>query len=150
MAIPCESRFTLSILVVDDDEVTANSLATLLAMKGYASRPALSAQEALLATAADTPDVVMLDLMMPGMDGWELAQRLRDQATVKQPLLVAVTDCYTDADRWRSADSGIDLVLVKPVDPAILMGFLNRFTRALAPGRSAFSPRARFTRSEIE
>jgi two-component system OmpR family response regulator len=125
--------FTLSVLVVDDVEDTANSLATLLALKGYASRPAVSAQEALLAAAADQPDVVILDLKMPGMDGWELARRLRDQATGKQPLLVAVSGCWTEEDRLRSADAGIDLHLVKPVEPAVLVGLLKRFTRTLAP-----------------
>jgi DNA-binding response OmpR family regulator len=130
-----DSDFPLSVLVVDDNEDTANSLATLLAMKGYSARPAASAAEALLAAAADPPDVVILDLKMPGMDGWELAQRLRDQATEKQPLLVAVTGCDSERDRYQSADVGIDLHLAKPVEPGVIVGVLKRFARVLAPAQ---------------
>jgi CheY-like chemotaxis protein len=68
------------------------------------------------------------------MDGWELARRLRESAVIKRPLLVAVTAAATDADRKKSDEAGVDLHLVKPVDPAALVGLVRRFGRVVAPG----------------
>src|SRR4051812_818236 len=116
----------LSVLVVEDLDDTAKSLAELLTLAGHAVRVALSGPEALRAAADATPDVVLLDIGLPGMDGWEVAQRLRGRASGKQPLVVAVTGYGTADDRWRSADAGIDLHLVKPVDPVALTRLLAR------------------------
>ena len=121
----------LSILVVDDDPDTADSLTDLLALHGFGAQSALCGADALQLAAADPPDVVFLDLRMPGMDGWELARQLTNLA--KPPILVAITGCETEDDRRRSNLVGIDLHLVKPVEPAVLVGMLRRFARALAP-----------------
>src|SRR5262249_18746503 len=85
--------------------------------------------------AAEVPDVVLLDLRMPGLNGCEVAKRIRARCagSGKQPLLVAVTGCGTDADRIRTSESGFDLHMVKPVDPAVLVGVMERFRRLLAP-----------------
>ncbi|HEX4611125.1 MAG TPA: response regulator [Urbifossiella sp.] len=119
----------LSVLVVDDLPDAAESVAEVLSLYGFSTRVACGGSPALELAAADPPDVVLLDLLMPGMDGWELARRLKAQARVKRPLLVAVSGCGGDADRRRSAESGIDLHLVKPADPAALVGLLRRFER---------------------
>jgi DNA-binding response OmpR family regulator len=124
---------SLSVLVVDDLEDTANTTAAVLAMSGHAVRTAYSGEEAVRAADADPPDVVLFDIGMPGMDGWELARRLREAAVVKRPLLVAVTAAATDADRKKSDEAGVDLHLVKPVDPAALVGLVRRFGRVVAP-----------------
>jgi len=123
----------LSILVVDDDTDGADSLATLLQIYGYRVTVARTGAEALELAAADPPDVALLDVLMPGLDGWEVARWLREQSCGRRPLLVAVTGCGSDADRRRSAEAGMDLHLVKPVEPAVLAGVLEGFRRILTP-----------------
>ncbi len=122
----------LSVLVIDDYPDLADSLAEFLTVCGFTARSARSGQEALDLAAAERPDVVLLDLSMPEMNGWELAHRLANE--VKPPILVAITGCGTDDDRRRSILAGIDLHLVKPVEPAILVGMLRRFARTLTSG----------------
>jgi CheY-like chemotaxis protein len=77
--------------------------------------------------------VAILDLLMPGMNGWELARKLRDQAAGKRPFLIAMTGCATEENRRRSREAGIDLHLLKPTDPALVVGVLERFARLVAP-----------------
>jgi CheY-like chemotaxis protein len=76
--------------------------------------------------------VVLLDPRMPGVDGCELARRLAAEADGKPPLVVALTGCEAPADRARAAASGVHLYLVKPVEPAVLIGMMRRFQEALA------------------
>jgi len=121
----------LSVLVVDDDADTADSLADLLALHGYAARAATCGADALALAAADPPDVLVLDIRMPGMDGWELARRFAGAR--KPPLVVAVSGCGTDADRQRSGEAGVHLHLVKPVEPAVVLGILRRFAEVVSP-----------------
>ena len=118
---------TLTVLVVDDEPDTADSTAELLALNGFAVTAAYGGKAALRAVAGDLPDVVLLDLRMPGMDGHELAGRLAGRG----PLLVAVTGCCGEEDRRMSEAAGIDLHLVKPVDPAVLVGLLGRYRQEL-------------------
>jgi two-component system, OmpR family, response regulator len=115
---------TLFVLIVEDLEDGAQSTADLLTLCGHRVRVAYCGTDALRAAAEDMPDVVLLDIGLPGMDGWEVAKRMRDQADGKQPFIVAVTGYGTDGDKWKSADSGIDQHLVKPADPAALTGML--------------------------
>lgn len=123
----------LSVLVIDDSPDTVESLSELLAIAGCTVRGALGGEEGLRLAADEPPDVVLLDIMMPGMDGCEVARRLVSRAAGKPPLLVAVTGCATDRDRARTTAAGFDLHLVKPVDPALLLGLLRRFRGALDP-----------------
>jgi CheY-like chemotaxis protein len=122
------------VLVVDDSVDAADSLAELLRHYGHTVRVAHNGESALRNVAAEVPDVVFLDILMPGPDGCAVAQHIRAYcAGGKQPLIVAVTGCGTEADRLRSAGAGFDLHLVKPVDPAVLVGLTERFRRLLAP-----------------
>jgi CheY-like chemotaxis protein len=134
-----DSKLTpLSVLVVEDHEDGAISLEMLLHLFGCRVTIARTGNAALEAAAADPPDVVLLDLLLPDLDGWEVARRLREQFAVedKRPLLVAVTGCGEERDYSRSADVGIDLHLLKPVESGVLIGVLRRFADALAPGVS--------------
>ena len=122
----------LSVLVVDDHADAAASLADLTGLCGCRARVAGGGPAALVAAAADPPDVILLDLGMPGMDGWEVARRVRHAAPARQPVIVAVTGYGGDGDRHRSADAGIDLHLVKPVAPAALIHLLAQIRGVLA------------------
>jgi DNA-binding response OmpR family regulator len=127
---------SLSILVVEDHQDAADSTADLLQSHGHRVRVSGTAGTALELAADDPPDVVLLDIGLPDMDGWQVARWLSEQAggTGKRALLIAVTGRGSEADRERSRAAGIDLHLVKPVEPAVLIGVLKRFARAVAPG----------------
>ncbi|AMV23988.1 Transcriptional activator protein CzcR [Gemmata sp. SH-PL17] len=127
-------RAPLSVLVVEDLPDVAESTADLLAACGHEVRIASCGAEALRAARSDAPDVVLLDIGLPGMSGWEVARRLRAQSTGEQPVVVAVTGYGTNRDRVCSADAGIDLHLVKPADPAHLTALLARVHDLLVPG----------------
>ncbi len=108
------------VLVVDDNTDAADSLGLLLELLGQKVRVAHDGPTALLIAQAFRPEVVFLDIGMPGMDGYEVARRLRRQPECKSSLLVALTGWGQDADRRRSAEAGFDHHLVKPAEPALL------------------------------
>jgi CheY-like chemotaxis protein len=116
-----------SVLVVDDDRDTADSLVELLGFIGYSTRPAYTGSEALRLAMENPPDVVILDLLMPEMDGWELARRLQLVPTTQRPLLLAFTGSHEKAHRIRSAEAGIDLHLLKPVPLETIKDILERY-----------------------
>jgi CheY-like chemotaxis protein len=123
----------LDILIVEDDPDTAHSTALLLRCFGHQARVAVDGPSACQAARSKPPDVVLLDLALPGMDGWEVARRLRGPAWDKKPLFIAVTGYGGEEDRRRSLEAGIDLHLEKPVDPDYLRRLLAKFHRILMP-----------------
>ena len=104
------------ILVVDDNVDAAQSLAMLLEMTGHDTRLAYDGPAAVQAAIDYHPDVVLLDIGLPGLDGYKVAQRIRQQAELKNVVLVALTGYGQDSDRQRSQDAGFDHHLVKPAD----------------------------------
>ncbi|HEV8335875.1 MAG TPA: PAS domain S-box protein [Candidatus Polarisedimenticolia bacterium] len=117
----------LRILVVDDNQDSAHSLSTLLAMNGNQTRTAYDGLEAVEAAKAFQPDVLMLDIGLPKMDGFETCRRIRAQPWGKNILLVALTGWGQEEDRRRSKEAGFDAHLVKPVSHAELMELLASF-----------------------
>ncbi len=108
------------ILIVDDNADSADSLAMLLQLSGHEAHTAYDGLQALETVQRLQPDVVLLDLGLPGLDGCEVCRRVRQQPWARRPLLVAVTGWGQAADRQRSQDAGFDVHLVKPVDlPAL-------------------------------
>src|SRR5436305_7249498 len=114
------SRNGVSVLVVEDEIDTRESLAVLLQTCGHTVRVAPDAKSALDLAAEVQPDAVLIDIGLPGMDGYELAQELRRRVWVRRPLLIAATGFGTNEDRRRSFQAGIDLHYVKPLDPCAL------------------------------
>jgi CheY-like chemotaxis protein len=112
------------ILVVDDNVDAAESLALLLRIEGHEVHVAHDGPAALAAIAADRPDVVFLDIGMPVMNGYEVAQRLRKMPGLENLLLVAMTGWGQEEDRRRSQEAGFDYHLVKPADPEALRQLL--------------------------
>lgn len=117
---------TLRILVVDDNRDSAESLAMLLELGGHEVRTSYDGVAALDAIAADRPDAVLLDIGLPGLDGYEVARRVRAMPGAAAVLLVAVSGYGGEDDRERSRDAGFDHHLVKPVDLAALERLLVR------------------------
>jgi signal transduction histidine kinase len=103
------------ILVVDDNLDALQSLAALLRVMGHEVAGAASGERALEVAEQTRPEVVLLDLGMPQLDGYEVARRLRSQPWGRQLVLIAVTGWGQDSDRRRSGEMGFDWHLVKPV-----------------------------------
>ncbi len=113
---PDVDQLTSSILVVDDNRDAAESLSILLSHFGANVRAVHSGQAALRAVQEFRPGVVLLDIGMPGMDGFEVATRLRQQKENKGVTLIALTGWGQEADRKRTRDAGFDHHLTKPVE----------------------------------
>jgi PAS domain S-box-containing protein len=115
------------VLVVDDNVDAAKSIAMILKLSGYDVHCVHDGPTALEAAQAYRPDVVVLDIGLPGMSGYEVAQRLRERPEFKRTPLVAVTGYGQDEDRRLSKEAGIDHHLTKPVDPSALQRFVASF-----------------------
>jgi CheY-like chemotaxis protein len=113
------------ILVADDNEDAAMSLALILSMLGHETRTARNGLEALEIAEQFQPEVVLLDIGMPKLNGYDTARRLRQKTDGAQLLLVALTGWGQEADRLRSTDAGFDSHLIKPVDVAQIQRLLT-------------------------
>ena len=114
------------ILVVDDNEDSANSLATLLEFEGHEVEVAYGARSALNCAEVFQPDVVVLDIGLPEMDGYEVARVLRGKQETQAATLIALTGYGQKEDRDRAKHAGFDHHFVKPLDTAKLIGILTR------------------------
>jgi len=123
------------ILVVDDNADAADSLSRLLALDGYHARVANGAMEALQEAEAFQPEVILLDIGLPIMNGYDVARRIRKAPWGGEVRLVALTGWGQEEDRRRSKEAGFDEHIVKPIDPGSLRALLRRIRapRALGP-----------------
>lgn len=112
------------ILVVDDLQASAETLSTLLEMEGFQVRVAHDGQEALGIAREFKPEVVLLDIGLPGMNGFEVAHGLRSQPESHDALLIALTGYGEAESRARSAQAGFDFHMVKPADVNLLLTML--------------------------
>jgi CheY-like chemotaxis protein len=112
------------VLVVEDTETVAEMLAMLLKLWGHDVRSVYDGPSALVAARTYQPDVVLLDIGLPGMNGYDVARQLQHQAGRNRPLLAAVTGYGQEEDRRRSREAGFDQHMVKPVDPEALRELL--------------------------
>jgi signal transduction histidine kinase len=115
---------TKKILVVDDNVDAANTLEALLGMDGFAVTTAYDGLAAVAAAAADRPDVVVMDIGMPGMNGYDAARLIRQQPGNEKVVLIALTGWGQSTDKNRASLAGFDHHLVKPVDYDRLMSCL--------------------------
>ncbi|MGQ0752840.1 MAG: ATP-binding protein [Betaproteobacteria bacterium] len=128
------------ILVVDDNRDAADSLGMLLQCLGADVRVAHDGAEALNAVAAYQPAVVLLDIGMPGMDGYEVARRIRKDFPERRTPLVALTGWGQEEDRRRARDAGFDHHLIKPADMKTLQALLATLVSDAAPRSHAQRP----------
>lgn len=119
---PFPVRRVLRVLVVDDDKDTVLTLSTLLRTEGHDTKGVHNGKEALDAIGEFDPDVVILDIAMPVISGWDLAREIRTRYGSKRPTLVAVSAQYNKgADRILSQITGFDYYVAKPCDPNVLL-----------------------------
>src|SRR5262249_13664883 len=108
------------ILVVDDSKDCADSLCMLLTILGHQALAVYDGFQALERMKAFHPDVVVLDIGLPGIDGREVARRLRTLPALQNVLLIALTGYGQEKDRIASYEAGINYHLVKPLDPEVI------------------------------
>jgi CheY-like chemotaxis protein len=115
----------LRLMVVDDNADAADSLATLLRSHGYATQVEYRGQAALEHAGRERPDVMLIDIGLPDLDGYRLAQRLRDDPRTRETVLIAATGYGQASDREQALAAGFAHHLVKPIDMMALMRVLE-------------------------
>jgi CheY-like chemotaxis protein len=118
------AKSSLRIRIVDDNRDSADSLCMMLRIMGSTTRTTYDGFEAVSATEDFRPDVILLDIGLPKLDGFEACRRIRQQPGGASMIIVAQTGWGHDEDRQRTHDAGFDYHMVKPVDPRALMKLL--------------------------
>jgi len=124
---------SLRILLVEDDRDTVETFTMLLKAEGYDIRFAYDGPSGLEAARTYEPDAVLLDIGLPGMNGFDLARQIRQQCGSKRPFLIAITAYGDEKSRKCSEQVGIDLHLVKPIEMEGLQMVLEKFRTVLRP-----------------
>lgn len=118
---------TKSLLIVDDNPENLKLILMILATGGYELVTAADAPQALRAIEARMPDLILLDLQLPGMDGLELTRRLRATPATQNVPIVAVTAYAMKGDETKARDAGCDGYLVKPIDKRLLRETVKQY-----------------------
>jgi CheY-like chemotaxis protein len=116
------------VLVVDDDEVIRRLIAVNLQLEGFEVATAVDGQDCLDRVAQINPDVITLDVMMPRLDGWEVAIRLRSSPATAHIKVVLITARAQEEDKTRGAVVGADAYLTKPFDPNEMIRVVRELT----------------------
>ena len=114
------SKQGFRILVVDDNHDSALSLAMMLSIMGHETQTAHDGESAVATAESFLPEVVLLDIGLPKLNGYEVAQRIREHEWGASMFLIAVTGWGQEEDRQRSSEVGLNVHMVKPVEPAAL------------------------------
>lgn len=122
---PMEAMRPFNILVVDDNPDLVETLVAVLQMLGHRVAPARSGEDALVQMEASPPDLVLMDVGMPGMSGYDVARRVASQSWRARATLVAMTGWGRDEDRQRALEAGFDMHVVKPLDLEHLRALLD-------------------------
>ena len=129
-----------TILIVEDAPETLKGTAAFLRQEGFRVYIASTAEQAWSTLRFLTPDLILMDFMLPGMDGWELTARIKQDARLQRSLVVGVTAATAPEDERRSMEAGCDGFLAKPIAPPVLLARVREFLRSRKPNHVAFSP----------
>ena len=125
------------ILVVDDNQDSAMSLAMMLSIMGHETKTAHDGETAVSVAESFLPDVVLLDIGLPKLNGYEVAQRIRENAWGASMFLIAITGWGQEEDHQRSSEVGLNVHMVKPVEPAALELLLSELRATLDLGQAS-------------
>jgi CheY-like chemotaxis protein len=117
------------IMLVEDHPDAAESLGLLLELLGHRVSVFSEGDAALRAAHSDPPDIMVVDIGLPGIDGYEVARRVRRDPAVQHAVLIALTGYGCEDDRRESAAAGFDYHLVKPVEPRALENLVTQLGR---------------------
>ena len=119
-----------SILIVDDNQMNLKLVCVVLQMEGYQVRTAADAEEALEVLASWRPELILMDIQLPGMDGLEFTRRLKANPGTRGIVVIAITAYAMKGDEQKALDAGCDGYVTKPVDtrslPDVVAGYLTR------------------------
>ena len=116
-----------AILIVDDNAINLKLLRVALTLVGYQVRTASDAEQALAVLANFSPNLILMDIQLPGMDGLELTRRLKQDPATSSTKVIAVTAYAMKGDEQRMLAAGCDGYLTKPIDTRALPGTVARF-----------------------
>ena len=119
------------VLVVDDNRDAADSLCLLLRLWGYSCRATYDGKAGLKAASETRPDCLLLDIAMPGMDGYTLARRVRAQPFLDNAMLVALTAFSDEKHVHLSQEAGFDYLFVKPIDPLEMKRLMDKLSKVV-------------------
>ena len=122
--VVASAKRRLRVLLIDDDPDTVEAFSLLAGLWGHDVQKAISAQEGLVIAAAYRPDLLLVDVGMPVMDGCQMARLVRLDSRLQGCFIVAITGHGDEEQRRRCCEAGIDLLLVKPVDASLLKSLL--------------------------
>ncbi|HAT8179244.1 TPA: response regulator [Legionella pneumophila] len=118
------------ILIVDDNPINLKLLKVLMTIEGYNVRTAMDADEVMQILKEFKPDLILMDIQLPGMDGYELTQKLKSDPKHKNTIILAVTAYAMKGDDEKAATSGCDGYIAKPIDtqkfPSTIADFLGK------------------------
>ena len=131
------------ILVVDDEKQLVSLVSLHMDMAGYEVLSARDGEEALAVVSAHKPDLLILDLMLPKIDGWEVCRRIRTEPEISDTPVIMLTACSDSGDKLRGFECGADDYVTKPFSPRELVARVKRVlaradNRSLAPKRYSF------------
>jgi CheY-like chemotaxis protein len=127
------------ILLVEDNEMNRDMLSRRLIRRGHEVTMAFDGPAGVAAAISDRPDLILMDISLPGMDGWEATKQLRCQAETASIPIIALTAHAMEVDRQRSLEVGCNDFDTKPIDMARLLGKMDALLMA-APSSSALEP----------
>lgn len=130
-----DANTTARVLIVDDNQDTTDSLATILKRWGHETRKAYDGESALQQALAFVPNVVLLDIGLPNIDGYEVAGKLRQYKKLARTRIVAITGQVATTDLQKCIDAGFDDHFAKPIDTNRLKSYLDEL-----PGDMALHP----------
>lgn len=125
------------VLLVDDFEDARLMYGQYLSRSGYRVAEAATGEEALERALHDRPDIILLDILLPGVDGWEVTRRLKGAPETRSIPIIALSALALDRERDRSERAGCDLFLAKPCPPADLAAAIARVLSTRSPAGTA-------------
>jgi two-component system cell cycle response regulator DivK len=117
------------ILVVDDQEDNRRILRDLLTAAGFDVIEAADGEGAVAQAVADTPDLILMDIQLPGIDGYEATRRIKSSAALRSTPLIAVTSYALSGDEGRALEAGCDDYVTKPFSPRALLGKVREYLK---------------------
>jgi DNA-binding response OmpR family regulator len=130
MASPLSGkRRPARILVVEDDPVILRLLEVNLGLEGFEVETAARGEEALEMAKKAPPALILLDVMMPGLSGWEVARKLKDESSTAEVPVILLSARAQEEDRRRGQELGVEAYVTKPFDPSELAEMIRRMVR---------------------
>ncbi len=115
------------ILIIEDQEDNRQIMHDLLAASGYQSIEATTGEDGLALAERDTPDLILMDIQLPGMDGYEVTRRIKANAALKHIPIIAVTSYALSGDDRKAFAAGCDGYVTKPVSPKVLLAKIKQY-----------------------